>query len=339
MTPATPPVLPTLQEMRAAADSIAPYVLRTPVHRWRGHEIEQLVGAETEVWLKLELLQYSGTFKARGVVSNLLALDAEQLRRGVTAMSAGNHAVAVAWAARQFGIKAKVVMQASANPARLEAARGFGAEVVLAADGPTGFAMAERIAADEGLTFVHPFDGLRTALGTASLGLEFAAQVPSLDAIIVAVGGGGLAGGVACAIKAIQPNCVTIGVEPEGADAMHRSFVAGSAQRLAAVHTIADSLAPPMALPFTYALCRSSLDELVHVSDQEMIDTIGLLFRDMKLAVEPAGAAATAALVFRLRERLRGKRLGIVVCGANLDASGFSSLLGRAGPIRLHSAK
>lgn len=322
--------LPDLEQMRSAAAKIRAFVQRTPVHRWRGLEIDELVGHDTQVHLKLELFQHAGTFKSRGVIANLLALDDAQKRHGVTAMSAGNHAVAVAWAARRFGISAKVVMQASANPARLNAARAFGAEVLLAADGPTGFALAERIAAEEGRTFIHPFDGLQTSLGTASLGLELAEQLPELDALIIAVGGGALAGGVARAYKALRPKCQTYGVEPEGADSMHRSFAAGSAQRLDRVQTIADSLAPPMTLPYTYALCRSSLDHLCKVSDAQIIDAMGLLFREMKLAVEPAGAAATAALVEVLARDLRGSRVGVIVCGSNIDAPSYAALLAKA---------
>jgi threonine dehydratase len=245
-------------------------------------------------------------------------------------MSAGNHAIAVAWGAARFGISAKVVMQASANPARIAAARGWGAEVVPAVDGPTGFALAEEIAATEGRRFIHPFDGVQTTLGTASLGLEFARQVPGLDAVIIAIGGGGLAGGAGRAFKLVQPLCEVIGVEPEGADTMHRSFAAGAAQRIDRVDTIADSLAPPMALPYGYAMCRASVDRLVRVSDAEIRAAMGLLFREMKLAVEPAGAAAVAALMFRLRDDLKGRRVGVVVCGSNIDSAGFAAHLARS---------
>jgi threonine dehydratase len=321
--------LPTLEEIRATATALAPHIQQTPVHHWQGREIEVAAGPATQVLLKLELFQSSGTFKARGVVANILSLTDEQRQRGVTAMSAGNHAIAVAWGAARFGISAKVVMQASANPARVAAARAWGADVVIAADGPTGFALAEKIAAEEGRTFIHPFDGERTTLGTASLGLELAQQAPELDAVIISIGGGGLAGGAARALKLLQPRCEIIGVEPEGADSMHRSFAAGAAQKLERVQTIADSLAPPMALPYGFAMCRASVDRLVKVSDDEIRAAMGLLFREMKLAVEPGGAAAVAALVTRLQPDLRGRRVGVVVCGSNIDAPSFCAHLAR----------
>lgn len=322
--------LPTLEKIQDAATKISRHVQETPVHLWRGREIDAIMTSATHVLLKLELFQSSGTFKARGVISNILALSDEERQRGVTAMSAGNHAIAVAWGAAKFGISAKVVMQASANPARVAAARGWGAEVLTAADGPAVIAMAEEIARCEGRTLIHPFDGERTLLGTASLGVEFARQAPDLDAVIIAIGGGGLAGGASRALKLLQPRCEIIGVEPVGADTMHRSFLAGKAQRVDAVQTIADSLAPPMTLPYGYAMCRASVDRLVRVSDDEMRAAMGLLFREMKLAVEPAGAAALAALMFPLRQDLRGKRVGVVVCGSNIDPASFSALVGQA---------
>jgi threonine dehydratase len=322
--------LPTLEKIQDAATKISRHVQETPVHLWRGREIDAIMTSATHVLLKLELFQSSGTFKARGVISNILALSDEERQRGVTAMSAGNHAIAVAWGAAKFGISAKVVMQASANPARVAAARGWGAEVLTAADGPAVIAMAEEIARCEGRTLIHPFDGERTLLGTASLGVEFARQAPDLDAVIIAIGGGGLAGGASRALKLLQPRCEIIGVEPVGADTMHRSFLAGKAQRVDAVQTIADSLAPPMTLPYGYAMCRASVDRLVRVSDDEMRAAMGLLFREMKLAVEPAGAAALAALMFPLRQDLRGKRVGVVVCGSNIDPASFAAHLAKA---------
>ena len=320
---------PTLQRIRATAAAIAPFINPTPVHRWRERELEAAAGADTQVFLKLELFQRSGSFKVRGVISNMLALSRDALARGVTAVSAGNHAIAVAYGAHALGTSAKVVMLRTANPARVAAAEAYGAEVVIAPDGPTGFELAERIAAEEGRAFVHPFEGPLTALGTATVGLEFAEAVPALDAVIVGVGGGGLAGGASTAIKLVQPNCRIFGVEPEGADSMHRSFAAGLPQRLESINTIADSLAPPMALPYSYALCRAHIDQLVKVSDQQISRAMGLLFREMKLAVEPGGAAATAALLGPLASELRGKRVGVIVCGSNIDRASFNELVSR----------
>jgi len=313
----------TLAEIEETRAMIAPYVSRTPVHEWRGREIEALLPEGTRVNLKLELFQQSGTFKARGAISKVLRLTPEERARGICAVSAGNHALAAAYAAKALGTTAKVVMMGSANSARVEGCRALGAEVVIAPDGKTAFEMVEAIARDEGRTFVHPFEGPYTALGTATLGMEWLEQAPDLDAAIIAIGGGGLAGGASAAIKLLRPDCLVFGVEPTGSDTMTRSFAQGSPIDHAEVKTIADSLAPPFALPFSYGLCRANLDDIVLVDDDQIRSAMALLFREMKLAVEPAAAAASAALVGPLKERLAGKKVGVLVCGSNIDFDTF----------------
>ena len=299
--------------------------------RWRGREIDEAVGEETEVFLKLEIFQYAGTFKPRGALLNMLALSPRELERGVTAVSAGNHAIAVGYAARALGTSAKVVMLASANPARVAACEAFGAEVVPIENVHDAFDEVERIEREEGRAFIHPFEGWRTALGTATLGWELARQVEALDAVVVPIGGGGLAAGVSQAVKLAQPGCRVYGVEPEGADSMHRSFAAGSPQSIERVTTIADSLGAPYAAPYTFGLCRRYVDELVKVDDDQLRRAMQRLFDGAKLAVEPAGAAATAALAGPLAERLRGQRVGLVVCGTNIDAETFHRHLAAIG--------
>ncbi len=323
----TPPAVPAI---RAAAERNRADILVTPIHRWRGVELDERVGPDTEVVLKLELFQHTGSFKPRGALTVVNALDDEARQRGLTAVSAGNHAIAVAYAAARLGIRAKVVMLSSANAARVARCKALGAEVLLSpGGGAEAFKLAEKLRAEEGLAFVHPFEGPLTTLGTATLGLEFAEQAGPLDALIVPVGGGGLISGVASAFKAVQPRCRVYGVEPEGADTMHRSFAAGSPQRRDDIATIADSLAAPYALPYGFGICRQVVDQLVMVSDDEIVDAMAVLFREMKLAVEPAGAAATAALFGPLRDELRGRRVGLIVCGANIDVETFARHVGR----------
>jgi threonine dehydratase len=220
----------------------------------------------------------------------------------------------------------------SANPARVAACRALGAEVVIAPDGRTAFEMVEAIARDEGRSFIHPFEGPYTALGTATLGAEWLEQVPDLDAVIIAIGGGGLCGGASAAIKLLKPECLVFGVEPAGSDTMSRSFAQGSPVDHAEVLTIADSLAPPFALPYSFGLCRANVDDLVLVDDDAIRAAMALLFREMKLAVEPAAAAATAALVGPLKARLAGKKVGVLVCGSNIDFETFAKHIGNAPP-------
>lgn len=283
------------------------------------------------LWLKLETFQHTGSFKVRGALLTMQKLDAAQRARGVTAVSGGNHAMAVAYASKRVETHAKVVMPATANPARIEACKALGAEVVLVPDVAVAFTRVKQIEAEEGRAFVHPFESEAMVLGAATLGMEFLRQTGQLDALFVAIGGGGLAAGVATAVKQLQPRCRVFGVEPTGADSMHRSFAAGSPQRIEAVRTIADSLGAPMAMPMTYGLCRRFVDELVLVDDDAICRAMWLLFADGKVAVEPAGAATLAAMLQR-REQLAGKRIGLIACGANVDHVTFAKCLERGAP-------
>jgi threonine dehydratase len=320
---------PTLAEIEQTARQLAPHIAATPVAEWVGGAVASALGPEARVTMKLELLQRTGTFKARGAMSNATALPEEARRRGLTAVSAGNHAIAAAWAARRLGVPAKVVMLASANPLRIAMARAEGAEVVIAKDGAAGFAEAERLQKEEGLTFIPPFEGPGVARGTGTLGAEIVRQISDLDAVVVSVGGGGLAGGMAHAIKLLRPAAKVYGVEPVGAAEMRRSLDAGSPQRMEKVETIADSLAPPFTLPYVFELCRASLDDVVTVDDDLIAAGLAVMQRDVKLAVEPAAGAAAAAMLGPLRNRFRGKRVALVVCGANIDAPTYARHLAR----------
>jgi len=318
----------TLAEIRAARDRLGERIRQTPVMPLEGPAVEAAFAPGTQALLKLELFQYTGSFKARGALVNALALDEDQRRRGICAISAGNHAIAAAFAARAVGASAKVVMKEGANPFRVAECRRYGGDIVFEADFHAAFRRVEEIRVQEGRTLIHPFEGLGTATGTATLGLEFIEQAPDLDAVIVPVGGGGLAAGLATAIRLVKPDCQVFGVEPFGADTMYRSFAAGSPQGIEKIDTIADSLGAPYALPISFALCRASLEEVVRIQDAEMIAAMRFLFQHARLAVEPAGAAATAALLGPLRERLAGLRVGLIVCGSNIAAEAYAHLIG-----------
>ncbi len=303
-------------------DLLAADIVRTPLVRCP--DLEDLVGQGTEVWGKLEFLQRTGTFKARGALATLRTLSAEQLAAGVTAVSAGNHAVATAFAARTAGAHARVVMTATANPARVEACRYWGADVVFAEDVHKAFALAAAIREREGRYFVHPFEGPAIACGTGVVGLEICEELRPIDAILVAVGGGGLIGGIANAVRQLDDRVEVIGIEPDGADSMHRSLTAGEPVGIDAVRTIADSLGAPFAMPYSFDLCRRWVSRMVRVSDDQLRRTMGLLVRHMRIAVEPACAAAAAALLGPLRNGLAGKRIVLVFCGSNIDWATFA---------------
>lgn len=314
---------PDIEEIRALRGALTEYTLETPV--LRAWALEEILGQGTRVTAKLEFLQQTGTFKARGALATLRSLSADQLARGVTAVSAGNHAIATSFAAQAMGTTAKVVMTRTANPCRVQSCRRYAAEVVLADDVHQAFDEAKRIENEEGRIFVHPFEGPGVALGTGTVGLEICEQVGDFDALVVPVGGGGLIGGIANAVKQLRPDCNIIGVEPEGADTMHRSFVAGEPCSIERVTTIADSLGAPFALPYSFGLTRDNVDRLVLVDDEQLRRSMGFLFRAMKFAVEPACAASTAALLWPLREQLRGKHVVLVMCGSNIDWATFEA--------------
>ena len=313
----------TLDSIDRLRATLAPRLRRTPSVPLDA--LSTLSGAE--VWAKLELWQVTGSFKARGALANCLKLDERQRAAGVTAVSAGNHAIATAWAARELGISARVVMTATAPPIRVERVRDLGAEVVLADDVHTAFSTAEAIVRDEGRTLIHPFEGLTTATATAGVGRELVDVAPPLGAVIVPVGGGGLAAGVATAVKLAAPNCKVFGVEPYGADSMSRSFEAGGPVTLERVATIADSLGAPMALPISYALCRQHIDEVVRVSDDALVAAMRHIHEHLAFAVEPACAAALAALLGPLADTLKGRRVGLIFCGSNMDHTRWSELV------------
>ncbi|MCP5089816.1 MAG: threonine/serine dehydratase [Gammaproteobacteria bacterium] len=312
---------PDIADIRALRERLAEETILTPMIRCAA--VEDAMGGNTRVYAKLEFLQRTGTFKARGALATLFALGPGQLAAGVTAVSAGNHAIATAYAAQTVGTTAKVVMTETANPARVEACRSYGAEVVFAADVHQAFEIAERIQNEEGRYFVHPFEGPAIATGTGTVGLEICEQCNDFDAIIVPVGGGGLIAGIANVVGRLRPDCEVIAVEPQGADSMHRSLASGEPVKIGAVRTIADSLGAPFAMPYSFGLCQLHVDRLALVDDLQLRKAMGFLFQAMKIAVEPACAASTAALLGPLRNDLSGKRIVLVMCGSNIDWATF----------------
>ena len=322
---------PTIEEIRANRARLGDLVLTTPVRQWVDDALSRAVGAVTQVWLKEELFQRTGSFKPRGALSVMLDLDEAALARGVTGVSAGNHAISLGYSSRILGTTAKVVMPRTANAFRVQLCRELGVTIEFVDNVSEAFPRVKEIEATEGRTFVHPYEGPKTALGTATVGMELIDQVreqgAELDAVIVAAGGGGLTGGVACAVKQMSPATAVYVVEPEGADTMYRSFKAGTPQSLDKVRTIADSLGAPRCEPYSFALNRQFVDEVVLVNDDQIREAMRLLFSSAKLAVEPAGAAALAALMYPLRARLEGRKIGLVICGANIDAESFAKQL------------
>lgn len=314
---------PSISGIRRAAEALAGRVIQTPTVPLASGQIRPFLPDDAAVTVKLELFQHAGSFKARGALLSVDALDTDQRERGVTAVSAGNHALAVAWASHRESVSAKLVMPKKADPVRVSGCRALGAEVTLVDDIHAAFAEMDRIVEEEGRTAIHPFEGKYMTLGSATCGLELIAQHPDLDTIVVAVGGGGLIGGLGRACKLLSPECRIIGVEPMGADSLYRSFREGKPVAIPAVDTIADSLGSPTALPYSFGVAQANVDEVVRIHDDEMLKAMAHLYDALKIAAEPACAAAVAALIGPLREQLRGKHVGVVACGSNIGEQQF----------------
>ena len=317
---------PSLAEIRAYREVVKDRIVRTPVHEWRSTEISRSA-PDMRISMKFELLQMTGTFKARGALAWMLSLPEEKVRKGVTAVSAGNHAVAVSWAAHVMGAPAHVVIISPANPARIGQARAWGAKVELIDNPQAAFQRVLNIEKQDGKTLVHPFEGHSIAVGTGALGMEWLEQAPDLDALVIPIGGGGLVAGVAAAVKQIRPDISVYGAEPFGADSMFQSLSRNKPVGASRVDSIADSLRAPNAREYSFALANRYMDDLGRVEDDEIRKAMRLILQELKMMVEPACATATAAALGPLRERLEGKHVGVLLCGSNIDLATFSRVI------------
>ena len=316
-----------LSDIENAAAQLSGKVINTPVFDVNQTGIEDLLPANSRVSMKLELLQKAGSFKARGCYLSLNALSEDQRKRGVVAASGGNHALAVAWAARNIGVNAKIAVPCNADPVRLNGCEALGAEVVLCDDIHHAFEAMHDIESAEGRSVIHPFEGLNMSLGAATCGLEFHNTVPDLDIVILPVGGGGLISGMSAAFKLLNPEIEVYGVEPKGADTMYRSFKAGTPQSIPVVDSIADSLGSPTALPISFGLAYKYTDDIVKVSDDDLRASMRVMNTALKLMPEPACAASLAGALGPLRQQCEGKKVGLLACGSNISIEKFATLI------------
>ncbi len=306
----------TLSDFHAARARIADQVHHTPTVSTT--KLGDRVGIS--LFLKCESLQKTGSFKSRGALNAVLQLPAAARERGVVTVSAGNHAQALAWASATAGVRATVVMPAAASQAKVDASRGYGAEVVLfGASSIEAFAKARELETERHLTFVHPFDDAAVLAGAGSVALELIEDVADLDVVVIPIGGGGLAAGMARVLREMKPSLRLYGVEPTGASSMRQSLDARRPIRLDAVRTIADGLAAPMAGDVTYPIIRDCMDDVVLVSDEEMAAAMRDLLVYAKLLAEPAGAAATAAILSGKIPLAPHERVAAVLSGGNID--------------------
>ncbi len=308
--------LPRITDIWRAQEVIRPHVYHTPLLPSR--TLSAMSGAT--VYLKTENLQRSGAYKIRGATYKLSRLSPDERAHGVIAASAGNHAQGVAIAAATLGIPCTIVMPAVAPLAKVVATQGYGATVVL--HGETyndAFARACELQTETGATYIHAYDDPDIIAGQGTLGLEILADLPDVEAIVVAVGGGGLISGIATAVKTLKPDIRVIGVEAAGAASMRAALDAGHLVTLPAINTVADGIATKSAGQYTFEIVRRLVDDVVTVDDEEIVRAVLLLLERGKLLVEGAGAAGVAALLNGGLPELAGKRTVALLSGGNID--------------------
>jgi len=311
--------------IRTTLNKIQPYINKTPFIK-ASKKLDEFFS--TNLYFKCEFLQKSGSFKARGAINNIISQDKTKFQKGITAVSAGNHAIAASFAANLFQLDNKIFLYESANPYRISKCKSYNANIQFT--NPKQAFVDASNAKNNGYYFIHPFDGPHTLQGSATIGLEiieyFKTLVTKLDYIIISVGGGGLISGVSSYIKQLSPNTKVIGVEPEGAKGMSDSIKLGKPLRNVSVNTIADSLSAPLHLEYSYNVAKLVIDEMVTVTDDEMKEFMIYAFDNLKLMLEPACVAGLAAIKYKIKEKLKNKNTLVILCGSNIDKITWNKL-------------
>jgi threonine dehydratase len=316
----------TLDDILAARERIGSAVYRTPCTR--SEMLSRTTGQN--VFLKLENLQMTGSFKERGALNRIATLTPEQAQRGVVAASAGNHAQGVAYHATRRGIRSVIVMPLTTPLVKVTATRGFGAEVVLhGGNYDEACTEATRLCEQQGMTFIHPFDDALVMAGQGTIGLELLEQIDSLEAVVVPIGGGGLIGGIACAVKETNPSVRVIGVQTSRLPSMRDALAALHPVTLEPATTIADGIAVRRAGEVTYPVVAKYVDEIVTVDEDEIASAILTLLEREKTLAEGAGATALAALLQRRTSLPENTRTAVLVCGGNIDVTLLSRIIER----------
>lgn len=307
-------------DIRAAHERIRPHIRRTPVfslpHGAFGHD--------GPVSLKLEFLQHAGSFKPRGAFNTLLTRPVPQV--GVAAASGGNHGAAVAYAAKQLGIPARIFVPEISSPAKVEAIRRFGAEVVIGGQRyADALAACNTYVAGTGALSIHAYDSLSTIQGQGTVALEWEEDARGLDTVLVAVGGGGLIAGIASAWAG--RGIKVVGVEPEGSRALHASLEAGRPVDVTVESVAADSLGARNTGELVFSIARAAVDHVALVKDAAIREAQRTLWRDWRIASEPGGATALAALLSQAYRPQKGERVGVLLCGANVELSKLAEIV------------
>jgi threonine dehydratase len=336
--PAVHPAIVPIDRIVATRERISARVHRTPMlsSRTAAQLVERTSGvevADARIHLKAEHLQVTGSFKPRAASARVAALSPSERERGIITISAGNAAQAYGWAARDQGVRATVVMPAGAVRSKVDACRGYGAEVVLhGADVGETLAEMERLRVERDLVVCHPFDDPDVIAGNGSVGLEILEDLPEVDVAVVAIGGGGLISGVATALKELRPGIRVFGVEPVTSDAMRQAIAAGEPVRIQPT-SVADGLGAPFAGAWTLPACQRYVDDIILLEDGEILSGLRFAVERLKQVLEPAGATALAALLHGRVPLRAGDRVVVVLSGGNVEVSRLGELLESAAPL------
>ena len=302
-------------------------IVNTPILKLNEDDLHEILPDNSEVSIKLELFQQTGSFKARGVAIGLEFLEGHKKEKGIVTVTGGNHGIATAWGASKYGISAKIVMPKTADPFRIEKCRSLGAEVILAENVDDAFRKLDEIEKDENRFVLHPFNQENMIVGAATCCAEIIDQMGDIDILIIPIGGGGLIGGMAHYLEQINSSVELLGVEPTGADSFTKSLENRSAVRINKVDTIADSLGAPMAMDFSFNIAKKRVSQVERVTDDEIRNAMITMRDRLGFIVEPACATSLAGLVERYKNKCKGKKVGIIACGSNISFERYNEIL------------
>ena len=313
---------PSIDDFNNTLSDINKYIHKTPIVS--SSSLNKIYN--TNIFFKLELFQKTGSFKTRGAINKLLKLSDLERDKGIITISAGNHAQAISWACSQFNIKSKIVMPFDASPSKVEATKSYGGEVILTKNNMMD--ECNDIKEREGLTFIHPFDDIDIILGQGTIGVEIIEKLNNIDYAFISIGGGGLISGIACVLKSINPKIKIIGVEPINSNVMTKSILSNKPEIFDTNinKTLADGLAAPFAGNLTFEFVKKYVDEIINVSENEMIESMRVIIERLKVIPE---AAASACFVPILKNKLSIKKNTnsiIVLCGGNIDLDKLKKL-------------
>ena len=318
----------SIRAVEKVYNKIQPYINKTPLIK-ANKFIDSTFNSN--IYLKFECFQKSGSFKARGAINNILSADKKELENGITAVSAGNHAIAASYVANIFNLKNKIFLYKSANKYRVQVCKNYNANI--------SFTNAEKAfdevkeAEKQGYKFVHPFDGAHTLQGSGTLGLEIIQQInkmgTKIDNVIISVGGGGLISGVGAVLKQYFPNINIIGIEPNDAKGITESLKANQPLQKVYINSIADSLCAPIHMPYSFKVAKQVIDDMINITDKDMSNAMVFAYNHLKLFLEPACAAGFAGLKKLKTNILENKNTLILLCGSNIDFQSWNSIVNK----------